>query len=48
MRAIGAAYDVEAVSDDDILIGLVFATATAGQSRFLILYINLLCQLICS
>lgn len=47
MRAVGAADDFAAVSDDYIHIGLDFATATAGQSRFLILPINLVCQPLC-
>lgn len=47
MRAVGAADGVAAVSVDYIHIGLDFATATEGQPYFLILPINLLCQLLC-
>lgn len=45
--AVGAADDVAAVSDDYIRIGLDFATATAGRSRFFVLLVNSLCQLLC-
>lgn len=47
MQSVGAADDVVAVFSDHTHTGLDFATATADQSRFLILPSNLLSQLLC-